>query len=46
MRVNDSVTQQLPIDFWTIDMRAAIIALGEVSGDEVTEQILDNVFSR
>jgi len=46
MRVSDSVSQGLPIDFWTIDMRAAIIALGEVTGDEVTEEILDNVFSR
>ena len=46
MRVSDSVAQDLPIDFWTIDMRSAIIALGEVTGDEITEQILDNVFSR
>lgn len=46
MRVSDSVAQELPIDFWTIDMRSAIIALGEVTGDEITEQILDNVFSR
>ncbi|GAX77543.1 hypothetical protein CEUSTIGMA_g4987.t1 [Chlamydomonas eustigma] len=46
MRVSESVSQNLPIDFWTIDMRSAIMALGEVTGDEVTEQILDNVFSR
>ncbi len=46
MRVAESVAQDLPIDFWTIDMRAAIIALGEITGDEVTEEILDSVFSR
>ena len=46
MRVAESIAGDLPIDFWTIDMRSAIIALGEVNGDEVTEQILDNVFSR
>lgn len=46
MRVTESVAQDLPIDFWTIDMRSAIIALGEVTGDEVTEQILDNIFSK
>lgn len=46
MRVADSVRGQLPIDFLTIDLRSSIIALGEVTGDEVTEEILDNIFSR
>jgi tRNA modification GTPase len=46
MNANESVAQNLPIDFWTIDMRSAIIALGEVTGDEVTEQILDSIFSK
>jgi hypothetical protein len=35
MQVSDSIQANLPIDFWTIDMRDAMIALGEVSGDEV-----------
>jgi len=46
MRVADSIKEGLPIDFWTIDTREAIIALGEVTGDEVTEQVLDSVFSQ
>ncbi|KAG1678814.1 hypothetical protein FOA52_012854 [Chlamydomonas sp. UWO 241] len=46
MRCRESVRQELPIDFWTIDLREAVLVLGEVSGDEVTEQILDSVFSR
>lgn len=34
-QANESVAAGLPIDFWTIDLRTALMALGEVSGDEV-----------
>ena len=37
VQVGESVSAGLPIDFWTIDLRAALLALGEVSGDEVGE---------
>jgi tRNA modification GTPase len=53
LRAQSALTQtmttiqgDLPLDFWTIDLRAAIQALGEVTGEEVTESVLDRIFSR
>ncbi|MGG6297336.1 tRNA uridine-5-carboxymethylaminomethyl(34) synthesis GTPase MnmE [Leptolyngbya sp. AN02str] len=45
-QVHTTITQQLPLDFWSIDLRSAIQALGEITGEEVTESMLDLVFSR
>jgi len=44
--VLETIAQQLPFDFWTIDLRSAIQALGEITGEEVTESMLDRIFSR
>lgn len=45
-QVQQTIAQQLPLDFWTIDLRVAIHALGEITGDEITESLLDEIFSR
>jgi tRNA modification GTPase len=45
-QVQATIDQQLPLDFWTIDLRGAIHALGEITGEEVTESVLDRIFSR
>ncbi len=45
-QVREAVNQDLPLDFWTIDLRAAIQSLGEITGDEITESMLDRIFSR
>ncbi|MEG3845829.1 tRNA uridine-5-carboxymethylaminomethyl(34) synthesis GTPase MnmE [Microcoleus sp. herbarium19] len=42
----DTISSKLPFDFWTIDLRGAIQALGEVTGEEVTESVLDRIFSK
>ena len=36
----------LPADFVSIDLTAALTALGEITGDEVSEDLLEAIFSR
>ncbi|NJM86386.1 MAG: tRNA uridine-5-carboxymethylaminomethyl(34) synthesis GTPase MnmE [Hydrococcus sp. RU_2_2] len=45
-QVQETINNQLPLDFWTIDLRTAIQSLGEITGEEVTESVLDRIFSR
>ncbi|WP_392531101.1 tRNA uridine-5-carboxymethylaminomethyl(34) synthesis GTPase MnmE [Nostoc sp. C117] len=45
-QVQATIVDQLPLDFWTIDLRGAIQALGEITGEEVTESVLDRIFSK
>ncbi len=46
VHVQDTIQQQLPLDFWSIDLRDAIQALGEITGEDITESVLDRIFSR
>ena len=45
-QAEETIANALPLDFWTIDLRTAIRALGEVTGEEITESMLDEIFSR
>lgn len=42
----EAAAADLPWDFWTIDLRAAARSLGEITGEEVNEAVLDRVFAR
>ena len=45
-RLDNTAKAGLPWDFWTIDLRDAIHHLGEITGKEVNENVLDEVFSK
>lgn len=45
-QVQGTIADQLPLDFWTIDLRIAIQSLGEILGEDVTESVLNRIFSR
>ena len=42
----DSLLKRVPDDFVTIDLTASLNALGEITGETVAEDLLDNIFSR
>jgi len=44
MRVLESNRNQLPYDFYTIDMRDCLAALGEITGETLAEDIVDRIF--
>ncbi|MFN9646159.1 MAG: tRNA uridine-5-carboxymethylaminomethyl(34) synthesis GTPase MnmE [Cyanobacteriota bacterium] len=45
-RTLEAASEGLPWDFWTIDIREAIQRLGEITGDDVNEAVLERVFAR
>ena len=45
-RLRGVIRDGLPVDFWTIELREAAMALGAVTGDDVTEDVLDVIFTR
>lgn len=46
VRFDNTAEAELPWDFWTIDLRDAIHHLGAITGKDISEDILDKIFSK
>nr|WP_308221602.1 tRNA uridine-5-carboxymethylaminomethyl(34) synthesis GTPase MnmE [Fuchsiella alkaliacetigena] len=45
LTVQETLAQDLPADFLTIDLKAALEELGKITGDTVGEDIIDQIFA-
>lgn len=41
----NTIKNNLPIDFLTIDIKSAIVSMGEITGEDVTEEVITEIFN-
>ena len=45
-RVNDSIDADMPEDFYSIDLMSAYASLGRIIGEEVGDDLVNEIFSK
>lgn len=46
LKATVSVSDGIEADCWVIDLKEALVHLGQIVGQDVSEEVLDNIFSR